>query len=206
MIGLRPEFIYPSQVIMFIVRLERQQEGQKGSITYMRKNGNQQKTNTPIMMPRVRAALRSLDKEILCFSSMNWCTNTDFLGTTPAVLLGNASRLSALAPMEAPLSSFWAEYLSSSAMAQVSITDDSLFPSIPTLFSDEVPLPGEMHWTSDWDSSTWALGTSRECWEHLALCLQRFLFFLSLLLDLKYKQQNQRIKSYKNFVCELGKK
>lgn len=173
---------------MLMVRLERQQEGQNGSITYMRKNGNQQKTNTPMMMPRVRAALRSFDKEIRCFSSMNWWTNTDFLGTTAADLFTKEdSRCRPLPPTVAPLSSFWAGYFSSSVAAKVSVSEDSLFTSMVTLFSDEVPLPGEMHCTSDCDSSMRVLGTSNENCEHFALCLQRFLFFRSLFLHLKSK-------------------
>jgi hypothetical protein len=56
----------------FMSLLEGQQLGQKGIVTYMRKNGNQQTTNTPIMMPRVLAARRSFDKEMRCFSSINW--------------------------------------------------------------------------------------------------------------------------------------
>lgn len=55
-----------------------QQLWQKGRITYIRKKGSQQMTKTPIIMPSVRAALRSFEREIFCFSSMNWLTALGF--------------------------------------------------------------------------------------------------------------------------------
>lgn len=62
----------------FLNLLVGQQLWQNGKITYMRKKGNQQMTKTPMMMPSVRAALRSFDSEIFCFSSMNWLTVLGF--------------------------------------------------------------------------------------------------------------------------------
>ena len=38
-------------------------DGQNGKMTYMRKKGSQHRTNTPMMMAIVRAALRSFDNE-----------------------------------------------------------------------------------------------------------------------------------------------
>lgn len=60
--------------------LDGQHEGQKGTITYIRKKGNQQTTKTPMIIPRVLAALLSLDKLIRCLSSMNWYTPPVFFG------------------------------------------------------------------------------------------------------------------------------
>lgn len=71
--------MYPNQVMKLINLFEGQHVGQKGMMTYIKKNGNQQTTKTPIIIPRVLAALRSFDKEILCFSSMNWYMNPGFL-------------------------------------------------------------------------------------------------------------------------------
>lgn len=69
-----------------------QQVWQKGRMTYMRKKGSQQMTNTPMMMPRVRAARRSLESEIFCFSSMNWLT--------PLVFFCNGVTETAATPVE----------------------------------------------------------------------------------------------------------
>lgn len=77
--GLSTELIYPNQVMKLENLLEGQHTGQKGMITYIRKNGNQHTTKTPIMIPKVLAALLSFDSDILCFSSMNWYIKPDFL-------------------------------------------------------------------------------------------------------------------------------
>lgn len=71
MIGFKVEFVYPNHVIKPINLLLGQHQGQKDNITYIRKKGNQQKTNDPIIIPSVRAARLSFDNEIFCFCSMN---------------------------------------------------------------------------------------------------------------------------------------
>lgn len=83
---------------------------QKGMITYMRKNGSQHTTNTPIIIPKVRAALRSLERDILCFSSMNW-------NTTPVFLLTGTVTVSVLHSM----------LLSSRGLDDTLITTEDLF-------------------------------------------------------------------------------
>ncbi len=164
---------------MYMVRLERQHAGQKGSITYMRKNGNQQNTNTPIIIPSVRAALRSLDKEIRCFSSINWWTNKDFFAGLPDLFMKDVSRCW-------DDSSMFGNFPSSAAnfsAPPLSLLNASGPTSLP---SDDVPLPGDMLGTSDNDSSVWAFGTSNDWCEHFAnLCLQRFLLFLHLVFPLQ---------------------
>lgn len=72
--------MYPNHVIKLISLLEGQHEGQNGTITYIRKKGSQQTTNTPMIIPKVLAALRSFDKLIRCFSSMNWYSPPTFFG------------------------------------------------------------------------------------------------------------------------------
>ena len=51
---------------------------QKGRITYMRKKGNQQTMKVVTIIAMVRAAFRSLLKEILAFSLMNLCISLAF--------------------------------------------------------------------------------------------------------------------------------
>lgn len=62
---------YPSQVRKSMSSSDGQQDGQNGIIMYIRKKGTQHNMNTPIMKPSVRAARRSLDNDIRCFSSIN---------------------------------------------------------------------------------------------------------------------------------------
>lgn len=84
--GFNTELMYPNQVIKLMSLPEGQHSGQKGMITYIKKKGNQQTTNTPMMIPNVLAALLSLDREILCFSSMNWYMNPGLLGSLNTTL------------------------------------------------------------------------------------------------------------------------
>lgn len=48
---------------------DRVQFSQNGMMIYIRKKGSQQRTKTPITMPRILAARRSRDNEIRCRSS-----------------------------------------------------------------------------------------------------------------------------------------
>lgn len=50
---------------------DRTQLSQNGIMMYMRKKGSQHRTNTPMTMPRIRAARRSRDNEIRCRSSQH---------------------------------------------------------------------------------------------------------------------------------------
>lgn len=163
--GLRAELIYPNQVIILIVLLERLQELQNGNITYIRKNGNQQNTNTPIIIPKVRAAFLSLDNDIRCFSSMNWWTKTDFFWGFVDFTINEVS--------------VWEAFPVLGNFSASDFSGGLLFPSsiVASFPSDELPFPGDMLGTSDNDSSACVFGTSNECWEHFVLCLQRFFPF-----------------------------
>jgi hypothetical protein len=63
-----------------------QQDTQNGTMTYMRKKGNQHTTNTPMIIPRVLAARLSLDNEILCFMLVNRFVGTYFLALNLGML------------------------------------------------------------------------------------------------------------------------
>ncbi len=73
MIGLSVELTYPSQTMKWTTlrSVPATQRGQNGNMMYMRKNGSQQSTKAPIMMAIVRAARRSFDSDMRCFSATN---------------------------------------------------------------------------------------------------------------------------------------